>query len=103
VWLAGAWWQCCGGSISTMGIILSSDHRDCSERYAEMTKQEFEHRFEHAKFSLNNVQNNIRFIDRKVAGGMGLIAIALGFFISRSLVAKQLVLLHEENFKFLIW
>jgi hypothetical protein len=68
-----------------------------------MTKQEFEHRFEHAKFSLNNVQNNIRFIDRKVAGGMGLIAIALGFFISRSLVAKQLVLLHEENFKFLIW
>jgi hypothetical protein len=56
-----------------------------------MTKQEFEHRFEHAKFSLNNVQNNIRFIDRKVAGGMGLIAIALGFFISRSLVAKQLV------------
>ncbi len=34
---------------------------------------------------------------------MGLIAIALGFFISRSLVVKQLVLLHEENLKCLIW
>lgn len=67
-----------------------------------MTPTEFEHRFEHAKFSLKNVQDNIRFIDRKVAGGMGLIAIALGFFISRSLVVKQLVLLHEKNLKCLI-
>ncbi len=68
-----------------------------------MTPKEFEHRFEHAKFSLKNVQDNIRFIDRKVAGGMGLIAIALGFFISRSLVVKQLVSLHEKNIKCLIW
>ena len=68
-----------------------------------MTMQEFEHRFEHAKFSLCNIQDNIRFVDRKVAGGMGLIAIALGFFISRSLVVKQLVSLHEKNLKCLIW
>ena len=61
-----------------------------------MNKQDFEHRFEHAKFSLSNVQNNIRFIDRKVAGCMGLVAIALGFFISRTTIAKQLLLKTPE-------
>lgn len=55
-----------------------------------MDTKVFEHRFEHAKFSLSNVQDNIRFIDRKVAGCMGLVVIALGFFISRSTIAGQL-------------
>lgn len=66
-----------------------------------MKNQEFDHRFEHARFSLSNIQNNIRFIDRKVAGGMGIVAIALGFFISRSLIVKQLVL-RDQGVKWII-
>jgi len=57
-------------------------------RSAEMEKMEMT--IEHAKASLANVQGNIRHIDTKVAGAMGLVAVVLGFCISRSVLANQL-------------
>lgn len=45
---------------------------------------------EHAKTSLANVQSNIHHIDTKVAGAMGLVAVVLGFCVSRSVLANQL-------------
>ena len=44
----------------------------------------------HMKNALENVQGNIRHIDTKVAGAMGLVAVVLGFCVSRSILADQL-------------
>ena len=40
--------------------------------------------------ALANVQGNIRHIDTKVAGAMGLVAVVLGFCVSRPVLASQL-------------
>ena len=44
----------------------------------------------HLQSSLENVQGNIRHIDTKVAGAMGLVAVVLGFCVSRPVLASQL-------------
>lgn len=44
----------------------------------------------HLQNSLENVQGNIRHIDTKVAGAMGLVAVVLGFCVSRPVLASQL-------------
>lgn len=44
----------------------------------------------HLQNSLENVQGNIRHIDTKVAGAMGLVAVVLGFCVSRPVLANQL-------------
>lgn len=46
----------------------------------------------HARTALENVQETIRFIDTKVAGGMAFAAVVLGLTISRSVLAKQLAM-----------
>jgi len=55
-----------------------------------MSPEKFKNNFEHAKISLSNVQETIRFIDTKVAGAMGFVAVVLGFAISRETLARQL-------------
>lgn len=44
----------------------------------------------HMQNALANIQSNIRHIDTKVAGAMGLIAVVLGFCVSRPILASQL-------------
>lgn len=44
----------------------------------------------HLQNALTNVQGNIRHIDTKVAGAMGLVAVVLGFCVSRPVLASQL-------------
>ena len=44
----------------------------------------------HMQNALANIQSNIRHIDTKVAGAMGLIAVVLGFCVSRPVLASQL-------------
>ena len=44
----------------------------------------------HMQTALENVQGNIRHIDTKVAGAMGLVAVVLGFCVSRPVLANQL-------------
>lgn len=44
----------------------------------------------HLQNSLENVQGNIRHIDTKVAGAMGLVAVVLGFCVSRPVLASLL-------------
>lgn len=44
----------------------------------------------HMQNALANVQSNIRHIDTKVAGSMGLVAVVLGFCVSRPVLASQL-------------
>lgn len=44
----------------------------------------------HMQNALTNVQGNIRHIDTKVAGAMGLVAVVLGFCVSRPVLASQL-------------
>lgn len=47
---------------------------------------------QHVHASLVNVQETIRFIDTKVAGGMGFTAIVLGLMISRHVLISQLAM-----------
>lgn len=44
----------------------------------------------HMHNALENVQGNIRHVDTKVAGAMGLVAVVLGFCVSRPVLANQL-------------
>lgn len=44
----------------------------------------------HVQKALDNVQGNIRHIDTKVAGAMGLVTIVLGICVSRPILANQL-------------
>lgn len=50
----------------------------------------FEQRIEHLRYSLDNVQKTIRFIDTKVAGGLTYTTILIGFAVSRPVLADQL-------------
>ena len=52
--------------------------------------ENFEKTIAHLRNSLENVQGNIRHIDAKVAGAMGLVAVVPGFCVSRPVLASQL-------------
>lgn len=45
---------------------------------------------DHFQRSYANVQENIRFVDAKVAGAMGVVVVVLGFAISRGVIVQQL-------------
>ena len=55
-----------------------------------MTVENSEKTIAHMQTALENVQGNIRHIDTKVAGAMGLVAVVLGFCVSRPVLANQL-------------
>lgn len=54
-----------------------------------MDDKEFEKTVSHAQAALANVQENIRFIDAKVAGVLALVFAVVTLSISRSVVVKQ--------------
>lgn len=46
---------------------------------------------EHARFGLKNTQNTIAFIDKKVAAGVSIVAVILGFVYPRAVVSRTVL------------
>lgn len=63
----------------------------------------FAERIEHLRYSLDNVQKTIRFVDTKVACGLTYTTILIGFAVSRPVLADQLKSCRLAHWHWLLW